>query len=60
MKKDVIVVKEKDSEDKLDCFARISKIKCNALKTKECKNCSFYKDKKNVPDYKKYLQMKDF
>lgn len=57
MKKDIIVVNE--SNDKLDCFARISKIKCNALKKKECKNCSFYKPKKEVPDYKKYLQMND-
>ena len=48
-----------EENDKIDCFARISKIKCNALKKKECKNCNFYKNKSQVPDYKKYLLMKD-
>lgn len=55
MKNNIMVVNE--CNDKLDCFARISKIKCNALKSKECKNCSFYKSKSDVPDYKKYLKI---
>lgn len=31
---------------KQDCFAFISKYKCNALITIDCKNCRFYKTKK--------------
>lgn len=42
--------------DKTDCFARINEKTCNALNTKECKNCSFYKSKKNVPNYSIYLE----
>lgn len=44
-----------DSNDKIDCFARISEKKCNALRKKECKNCSFYKHKKEVPNYKSLI-----
>lgn len=42
--------------DKLDCFARINESICNALNTKECKNCRFYKHKKDVPNYSIYLK----
>ena len=42
--------------DKLDCFARVNESVCNALSTKECKNCSFYKNKKDVPNYSTYLK----
>lgn len=42
--------------DKLDCFARINESICNALNTKECKNCRFYKNKKDVPNYSIYLK----
>jgi len=44
-----------DDNDKIECFARISKYKCNALIKKDCKNCNFYKDKKKVVNYKQYL-----
>ncbi len=47
-----------DENDKINCFARISKESCNALNEKKCKNCSFYKHKNQVPDYKKYLEIK--
>jgi hypothetical protein len=30
---------------KKDCFAFVSKYKCNALVTIDCKNCRFYKTK---------------
>ena len=42
--------------DKIDCFARINESICNALNTKECKNCRFYKNKKDVPNYSIYLK----
>lgn len=42
--------------DKIDCFARINESICNALNTKECKNCRFYKHKKDVPNYSIYLK----
>lgn len=42
--------------EKLDCFARISENCCNALTVKNCKNCSFYKPKKDVPNYSYYLK----
>lgn len=45
----------KENEDKIHCFARLSLTKCNALKKKECKNCSFYKHKNEVQGYEKYL-----
>lgn len=41
-----------NDDDKVDCFAWKSKTKCNALKTKECKNCSFYKSKILNSNYK--------
>ncbi len=43
------------SNDKLECFARISENVCNALRKKECSNCSFYKNKKEVPNYKNLI-----
>lgn len=48
-------VKKEVEEDKIHCFARLSSKKCNALKKKECKNCSFYKHKDEVQNYEKYL-----
>jgi len=45
-----------DEKDKLDCFARINKDICNALTIKNCKNCNFYKCKKDVPNYSQYLK----
>lgn len=42
--------------DKVDCFARISEEYCNALTIKECKKCSFYKTKKDVPNYSIFLK----
>jgi len=42
--------------DKIDCFAKINESICNALNTKECKNCRFYKNKKDVPNYSIYLK----
>lgn len=53
MQAKVLAVNE--SNDKHDCFARISESKCNALQKKECKNCSFYKPKSEVPNYKSLL-----
>lgn len=41
-----------DSNDKTDCFAWRSKVKCDALKTKTCKDCAFYKKKENDESYK--------
>ncbi len=48
-----------EKNDKCNCFAWISKTKCNALSSKNCKGCSFYKDKNDVPNYQKYLLKKD-
>ena len=53
--KDVVVVNENERDDKPDCFAWLSTLKCNALSKKCCKNCSFYKHKSQVPNYEKYL-----
>lgn len=41
--------------DKHDCFAWLSKEKCNALSIKKCDNCSFYRHHTEVKDYQKYL-----
>ncbi|MCI9279877.1 MAG: hypothetical protein HFJ02_03650 [Bacilli bacterium] len=57
MKNDNLVVAS--SKDKTDCFAWISKGKCNALNSKDCKNCSFYRSKSEVPNYEKYISKKD-
>ena len=57
MNKDVIVVNE--SSDKSDCFAWISKNKCNALSCKNCNGCSFYKHFSKVSYYSKYFSKKD-
>ncbi len=43
-------------EDKKDCFARIDENLCNALLEKKCNNCSFYKHKDEVKDYKSILE----
>lgn len=49
----------KQEEEKFMCFAWISQIKCNALSCKNCSNCGFFKDRKEVPDYDKYISKKD-
>ncbi len=46
----------KNEIDKIDCFARINEKICNALNEKKCENCSFYKNKKDVPNYSIYLK----
>ncbi len=46
----------KNEIDKIDCFARINEKICNALNEKTCENCSFYKNKKDVPNYSIYLK----
>lgn len=51
--------KNKEVVDKQDCFAWLSKTKCNALSEKKCESCSFYQHYKEVKDYNKYLP-KDF
>lgn len=33
---------------KKDCFAFVSKYKCNALISIDCKNCRFYKTKQQL------------
>lgn len=53
------VVVVPDSKDKPECFAWISKTKCNALSCKNCKNCSFYKHRSEVPNYSKYISKSD-
>lgn len=45
------------NNNRSDCFARIDDKTCNALTEKKCENCSFYKPKDQVPDYKKYLKL---
>lgn len=45
------------NEDKSDCFARIDDNTCNALVKKDCKNCSFYRPKCEVPNYEKFLRL---
>ena len=59
MEKNIEVVNKavKNSSDKLDCFARISSAKCNALKQKQCPDCSFYKNKSKVPHYQDLFKM---
>jgi len=56
---DLIVIPKNESNNKLDCFARLSKIKCNALKKKECKTCTYYKKRSEVSNYEKYVSKKD-
>lgn len=48
-----------DQIDKIKCFAWISPTKCNALSCKNCSNCSFFKDRKDVPNYDKYIDKKE-
>lgn len=48
-----------ESSNKIDCFAWISKNKCNALSSKNCQNCSFYKHFSKVLNYSKYISEKD-
>lgn len=45
--------------DKVECFAWLSKTKCNALSKKECEKCSFYRHYTEVKGYSQYLP-KDF
>lgn len=47
------------SKNKTDCFAWLSNSKCNALNSKNCANCGFYKNKKDVPNYEKYISKND-
>lgn len=58
MKKEKEVVVN-ESIDKPDCFARISKCKCNALSSKDCKECRFYQHYSKVQNYTKYFSSKD-
>ncbi len=53
MKKEVVV---NENIDKPDCFAWISKYKCNAL---SCKECRFYQHYSKVQNYTKYFSSKD-
>ncbi len=46
-------------EEKFMCFAWLSQVKCNALSSKNCSNCTFFKDRKDVPSYDKYISKKD-
>lgn len=50
-----VVIPDLNSKDKPSCFAWISKSKCNALNTKECKNCRFYKHYSELPNYSKII-----
>lgn len=53
-------LKENNSkENKTDCFAWISKNKCNALSSKNCQNCNFYKHFSKELNYSKYISKKD-
>lgn len=45
-----------NQNDKIDCFARINENICNALNEKKCENCSFYKNKKEVPNYSAFIK----
>lgn len=47
---------DKDKQDKPECFAWINEKTCNAFSVKDCKNCSFYRHKKEVPNYSIYLK----
>lgn len=58
MKNDNSIVSS-SKENKTDCFAWISKSKCNALNSKACKNCSFYKHFSKELNYSKYISKKD-
>lgn len=56
MNKDLVI--RNNRNDEFDCFARISKVKCSALKKKDCQGCSFYKDKNKMPNYQQYFNIK--
>lgn len=58
MVKNVSKVVVNNKEDKTDCFAWITKVKCDILKRKECKNCSFYKNKNDALNHNKNLLKK--
>lgn len=34
--------------DKINCFAYVNEHRCNALTEKNCENCQFYKDRKEI------------
>lgn len=55
MKKKNNIGQLSNDNDKSDCFAWLSEHECNALTCKDCKCCSFYKPKSQVPNYSKYL-----
>lgn len=58
MKRETIAVEnDSNKSDRPECFAWLSEKTCNALVTKNCRKCSFYKESKNVNNYKKYLDM---
>lgn len=59
MEKSKQVVELNEVIDKPDCFAWISKKKCNALCVKNCKKCSFYKHHSEVQNYTKYFSKED-
>ncbi len=56
LKQDVVV---NEVRDKPDCFAWISKKKCNALSIKNCKECNFYQHHSKVQNYTKYFSKED-
>lgn len=58
MKESIKVVNKSavNENDKMNCFARISAKECNALKKKECSNCSFYKCKEDIKNYESILK----
>lgn len=49
----------KQEEEEFMCFAWLSQVKCNALNYKNCDNCAFFKDRKDVPGYDKCISKKD-
>lgn len=51
------VVNEHERSDKPECFAWLSQEVCNALVTKNCSRCSFYKARKDVNKYQKYIDI---
>lgn len=50
-------IKEKQKNDKVNCFARIDLNTCGSLTKKECKDCKFFKTNDQVDDYTK-IQIK--
>lgn len=48
-------MKNKNEIDCKDCFARLSEKECNALSSKKCNDCSFYKHFAEEPHYYLWL-----